>query len=108
MVARRLLSAVALLLALPSCPAPAPVEPSHVTVRTDGIECCKDMCSSLRELGCPEGQDTRSGETCEDLCKRVYMIGFEVGACCVASATTKEEARSCRTRRGWQATRCGR
>lgn len=65
-------------------PTPTPTDPSS----------CRDACSNLAKLGCPEGLSTR----CETTCQKVADEGLtDLKPSCLAQATSQGEARSCGT-----------
>jgi|WetSurMetagenome_2_1015567.scaffolds.fasta_scaffold713134_2 hypothetical protein len=76
-----------LTIALVGCatpPAPAPTDPTS----------CRDACSNLAKLGCPEGL----AANCESTCKRASDEGLtDLRPSCLREATSQEEARSCGT-----------
>lgn len=77
-------SLVAALLGLSACGGGTPPpEPSY----PDGgaaSERCGAACENLRRLGCPEGEPTEDGTTCEELCRRVETeSGLSVWPACV-------------------------
>ena len=50
------------------------------------------VCAHLRTLGCPEGQPSKGGETCEALVTRVpYALPTQ----CVADSQDVDDARAC-------------
>ncbi len=52
-------------------PPPQPPKPEPVEGAT-----CASACDRFRELGCPEGEDTAGGGTCEEVCQNVQDSGI--------------------------------
>jgi hypothetical protein len=68
---------------------PEPLDPSG----------CPAACASLRDLGCPEGQPSAAGTSCEDICARTESSGmFDLHPACVAGARSVADARACGVR----------
>jgi hypothetical protein len=102
------LAFLALLFAACSSAKVLPVEPPAVVVfpRDGGAGCCEPACARMRESGCPEGDPSETGESCEDLCRRITAMRIDMGACCVAASRTKDELLSCGTTKSARAVRC--
>jgi len=82
-------------LALTACPGPEPVRP-HPPDPAPAPEACDAACDKWRQLGCPEGQPTPNGASCEDVCRNAEESGATVlNPACVLSAPTCEDARRC-------------
>lgn len=80
-----------LLLVLPlvlACEPPESKEPEEPTFT------CETACANLRELACPEAEDTPEGSTCEDVCQNSFEVGIELYEWNVEQLTT---ATSCET-----------
>lgn len=81
----RLLVAVAL--ALTACELPPPQPPT--------VDGCAAACENLRRLGCPEGQPTDAGESCEQVCDNAQASPAPLPTACVARAASCDEAAQC-------------
>jgi len=67
---------------------PPDASPADVPVLTD----CSAACDNLKRLGCPEGDDT----DCERVCTKTQAsLLTDLHPSCLASAGSKEAARSC-------------
>jgi hypothetical protein len=56
---------------------------------------CERACSTLAELGCPEGQPTPRGKPCLEVCHQQAPL---LRVDCVAEADTVEDVRQCSVR----------
>lgn len=63
-------------------PSPAPPETPAFT--------CETACDNLRELDCPESENTPEGDTCEDVCENSFEVGIPEFEWDVEYATTTE------------------
>jgi hypothetical protein len=55
--------------------APAPVTPVEPDPEQSAFDCAS-ACARLRELGCPEAENTAGGATCEQVCDNVQSSGI--------------------------------
>ncbi len=67
-----------------SCgPAPAPQPP------TPSVADCSTACAHLRALGCPDGQPTPAGTSCEAVCEDTVASGLvRLDVACLAQVPT--------------------
>lgn len=85
--------AAALVTACASTPRPLHPEPDVVVVYP--ADACPMACARLQTLGCPEGDPTPDGTSCETVCRNA---GDLVDAPCVTTARSREELASCNVR----------
>jgi hypothetical protein len=73
---------------LVGCPEPQPPRP---TPNDGGVVTCEDYCRHIRdELHCAQGQPTKKGATCEQVCGNIENSGYVQNA-----RTCSMAARSC-------------
>lgn len=87
------LIAAVLVAACASTPAPLPPEPDIVIVYP--ADPCPEACRRLSELGCPEGDQTPDGTSCEVICRNA---GDLVDAPCVTRARSRADLQACNVR----------
>jgi hypothetical protein len=58
-------------------------------------ETCANACANLRRLGCPEGEPTEAGASCEQVCDNAQASPAPLPTGCVAQATTCDAATNC-------------
>ncbi len=94
----KLVAAVLLGALVGSC-RPSTVPPPDVVDDADADDArsspCARACARLRALGCPEGDRSRSGASCVDVCQNA---GALVDPACVARASTVEAVHTCNVR----------
>lgn len=58
---------------------------------------CEASCYAYRTLGCPEGQPTKKGHPCEEVCANAAQQGIDLAGAtaCIVEAATCQEVRSC-------------
>lgn len=76
---------------------PPPIPQDATTVDGAALGPCEAACLRYRELGCPEGEATRAGHLCEDVCLNAAARGVDLGGAvpCTSAAGTCQEVRSC-------------
>lgn len=83
----------------PIGPKPKPVG-QDAAVLPDGALAtpCEAICQAYRLLGCPEGEPTKKGHTCEAVCQNAAEEGIDLSGdvnACIIKAGTCQEARAC-------------
>jgi hypothetical protein len=93
------LAATALLGALIGSCRPSTTPPPDIIEDTDAEDArsspCARACVRLHTLGCPEGERSRSGTSCVDVCRNA---GALVDPACVARAATVDAVHACHVR----------
>lgn len=68
--------------------------PAPLTIPQEGT--CESACTNLRKLGCPEGQPSKRGTSCEGICERMLKTKLsDPHVTCVTAATDYESVRAC-------------
>jgi hypothetical protein len=71
-------------------PPPSPITPTGVRAT------CAGACANLRSLGCPDGDPTPEGETCEAICENARASdGARLDIACLQAASSCEVAVEC-------------
>jgi len=74
-----------------------PVPPDADASVFDGGDMCAAMCTTLVNLGCPEGHPI-NGASCVDVCLHTEQTGvFELKPACVATAHDIDGVKACGT-----------
>lgn len=59
---------------------------------------CEAVCGAYRMLRCPEGEPTKKGHTCEEVCQNAAQEGIDLSGSvneCIVKAATCREVRVC-------------
>lgn len=78
----------------PDWPIPAPPPP------LDAGAPCATSCERYRQLSCPEGEPTKKGHTCEEVCNNAAKSGNDLAgpSDCTARAQTCKAVEDCMPR----------
>lgn len=101
----RLTAAMILFAMLRACtpvPTPAEPEPTPEPPRDSGtsdvlLAPCESSCNAYRSFGCPEGEPTKKGHVCEEVCRNAAASGIDLSGSvgCTQAARNCGEVRSC-------------
>lgn len=98
----RLTAATVLFAVLRACtPAPHVVEPVSQPISDAGADVllapCESACNAYRYYGCPEGEPTKKGHICEEVCRNAAQNGIDLAGSvgCTQVARNCGEVRGC-------------
>lgn len=79
--------------AMPESAAPVDATPDRALVTTPS---CGGACAVLAWVGCPEGNKTPKGRTCEEVCESTKAVpNVALPTACVSVARTIDQVRKC-------------
>ncbi len=85
----------------PAAQPPAPSDAGtevHISSYDGGGTPCEKACGNMRSIGCPEGTASENRFSCETVCEHATRdLLLELHLDCLASATSKDAARACRS-----------
>lgn len=75
-------------------------EPMHPQPGPDAADAgagatCEQACTHARDLGCKEGQPSKTGKTCEEVCTNAANFGILFNTSCMVETTTCELLSKC-------------